>query len=345
MLTWERFKKTKAAGMGIVVPKFQEAGKDYALDELEKEGNKIKNCGMLIKTVACKKCGENYFKSYARCKSKYCPTCSALKGAIWCAKLYPKLQQWLEKGNNIHFATFTIPDQDDITVALDIIYKAWRYMTNKLCPEEWKKRFAGGVKAVECKIGKNSKKWHVHIHCLVLRAGYRKDTYFLRENWKKAVCHVIGEDVQVLNPDIRPIRAKDGTKNKDKLLWAVCETVKYATKVSTDMETYRLVEAFCALKNRRQISCWGLLHGTTSLVEQEMNEETEHLIKSFECATCGHTISEFLELWENTGKYWQETEMRNYKEAVTFVEEQEQLDFDMDWDKDEEGNTYVQLKW
>ena len=344
MITWERFKRTKAAGIGIVLPKFQEAATDYQDVELEKEGNRIKNCGMMIKALSCQQCGERYFKSYARCKSKYCPTCSALKGAIWCAKLYPLLKQWLEQGNNIHFATFTIPDQDDLEYALKVIYDAWRYMTNKLVPKEWKKRFAGGVKAVECKIGKYSGKWHVHIHALVLRSGYRKDTYFLKENWTKAVQHVMG-DVQVLNPDIRPIRAKDGSNNRDKLLWSVCETVKYATKIHPGMEIHRLVQAFYGLKNRRQISCWGVLYGVTKLVENEMYEDSDNMIESFKCTTCGFDMSEFLELWESTGKYWQDTEMKDYKEATTFKAAPIELELDKAWGVSEEDGAYTQLKW
>ena len=345
MISWERFKKTKAAGMGIVLPKFQEAATDYQDNTLAKEGERIKNCGMMIKAIGCKKCGEKFFKGYARCKSKYCPTCSALKGAIWCAKLYPLLQQWLEKGNNIHFATFTIPDQEDLEYALKIIYDAWRYMTNKLVPKEWKERFAGGVKAVECKIGKYSGKWHVHIHALVLRTGYRKDAHFLKENWSKAVHHVMGENIYVAWPNIKPIKAKDGSKNRDKLLWSVCETVKYATKINPDMETYRVAQAFYGLKNRRQISCWGVLYGISKLVEKEMDEESDNLIKSFKCTTCGFDISEFLEIWENTGKYWQDTEMKNYKEAVEFVEKPIELDFDKNYWYDEEDNICVQTKF
>ena len=345
MITWERFKKTKAASIAIVVPKFNEAAEDYNCEDLRKEGKKIANCGTMIKTLQCARCGENYFKSYARCKSKYCPTCSALKGAIWCAKLYPRLKEWLDRGNNIHFATFTIPDQEDINEALNIINNSWRYMTNKLVTAEWKKRFAGGVKAVECKIGRYSGKWHVHIHCLVLRTGYRKDTYFLREAWTKAVKHYIGKDKQVLYPNIKPIRAKDNSKDKDKILEAVCETVKYATKINPEMENYRIKQAFEALKNRRQIACWGILRGISKEVEKEINEESENIIEAFKCATCGHDICEFIELWENSGKHWQDTELKNYKESVIFKEKELKLNLDQDWGISEEDGAYAQLKW
>lgn len=319
MIKFERFKRTRKAAQKIVAPAFKNAGELLGAAELIEEGKKINNCGAIIKVLQCENCGNQYFRNFFKCKSKYCPTCAALKGSIWCAKLYPRLQQWLQDGKYVCFATFTIPAQDNLETALETIYNAWRYMTNKLVAKEWKTRFAGGLKSVEIKIGKNSKKWHVHIHALVLRAKYGRDHHFLREAWIKAVQHILGKETIVNMPRIESIKeTAKNNKEKDRILAAICETVKYMTKVNTNMTPDQLKECFNLLKGRRQIACWGNLYGLSKTVEKEMEEDSDNQIKSFECE-CGCTIGHFIELWDNTNTNWQEKELAgNYNEVCKF---------------------------
>lgn len=249
----------------------------------------------------------------------------------------------VKKKKYVCFGTFTIPNQEDLEVALDVVYKAWRYMTNKLVPAEWKKRFAGGVKSVEVKIGKYSKKWHVHIHAMFFRDKYGRDHHFLREAWIKSVQHFLG-DVQVNVPRIESIKNKATTKKeKDIILGAICETVKYMTKINHDMETYRLVEAFNNLKGRRQISCWGILRGLTKKVEEVMDDESENLVESFKCATCGSTLSEFLEIWDEAGNGYKDLTMKEFKDVVTFVPAVEKLPLNYERDKDEDDKDWEQI--
>lgn len=336
MITWSRFKSTRNKSQGMVVPAFKNAGEKLSNKDLLKEAEKLDNCGYYVKLLECKNCGEDYFRGFTKCKSKYCPTCSAIKGAIWCAKLYPIIEQWLAQGKYVCFATFTIKDQVNLEYMLDVINKAWRYMTNKLVPKEWKKRFAGGVKSIEVKIGKNSGLWHVHIHALILRSHYGRDHHFLREAWAKAVKKFMGEDVPVNMPRIESIKNKaNNQKDKNHIIGAICETIKYITKINTNMTAEQIEECYRILKNKRQISCWGNLYGISKKVEKEMDEESDNLIERFECIKCGCNLSEFIEIYDTTGDNWQSSEYLNYEEATTFKPIQEIINNNLEYKYEE----------
>ena len=343
MLKWERFKKANGIAKGTIVPAFRNAYNELEEEILKKEAEKIDSCGYFIKVLECEKCYARYFRNFSKCKSKYCPTCAALKGAIWCAKLYPLLDKWLKEKKYVCFGTFTIPAQESLAKALEIIYGAWRYMTNKLVQSEWKERFAGGVRSVEVKIGKYSGKWHVHIHALLLRAKYGRDHHFLREAWIKAVRHIVGEEIEVNMPRIESIRENPKClKEKNKILSAICETIKYITKINHDMTSNQLLECVKLMKGRRQISCWGNLYGISKKVEREFDEDSEGAIETFLCKACGYTMADYLEIYDSTGKNWQDTNLTgDYSEVVTFQHIEEEFS-DEKPEKDEE---YEQMRW
>lgn len=132
-------------------------------NSIGKEINKIQFCGNVVQSITCTQCGERYFKGYHRCKSKYCPTCAKLKSYIWAAHLMKYFDGWLNNNRKIFFANFTVPNTENLKDALTTINNAWRYMTNKLVPKEWKKRFDGGLRSLEIKKGSKQGLWHPHL--------------------------------------------------------------------------------------------------------------------------------------------------------------------------------------
>lgn len=317
MLSFEKFKKTHHKLYNYTIPLFQRAG-------IEKEAEKMSSCGGVVYTQKCAGCGTNYFKGYNRCKSKYCPTCSRLKSYIWCAKLYPTMEEWIAKGKSIHFATFTLKNMESLKSAVEIVNEAWRFMTNKAEKEEFGARFAGGVRSLEVKIGKNSGLWHAHIHALILKIGTSRDFKFLRRSWNSSCLHVVqrkmltvGDMKKIGSVDIRAITPSANGKNP--LLAAIMECTKYITKLRLDIPADKLTELYTVMKGRRQTSCWGILYGTTSRVDEEMNECGENEITDFLCTRCGCKKSELEMLYEDA-THWQNEEMEDLKSACTFAE-------------------------
>lgn len=313
MISYQKFLKSRATARRYVIPTLKNAG-------LEKEAGKIECCGNMVKSMTCTGCGQKYFKSFSRCKSKFCPTCMKLKAYIWCAKLYPKIKDWIASGKLIFFATFTVKNQESLKQALDIVYGAWRAMTHDIAREEFEARFSGGVKSVEVKIGKFSGLWHVHIHTLLFREKEGKDFHFLKNAWNKAAQSVMGTDQKVGSIDVRSISKDTG---KDNVLKSIMETVKYMTKLQPFIAPDKMNELFKLLKGRRQISCWGILYGTSEKVDKEMDEKSENEIESFTCSVCGCTEAKMEEIYQESEDYIESLDMKNYKDVCTFVSKPE----------------------
>lgn len=309
MLKFAKFKKTKGISKYIVVPAFRAAG-------IEKEANRLHGCGTIIKTIQCDNCNKNYFKSYNRCKSKYCPTCMKVKSLIWTAKIYPEIKKWIESGKEVSFATFTIKNQENLTIALNLLYDSWRFMTNKHVPIEWKNRFSGGIKSIEVKKGKYSDKWHPHIHALIFKDNTNKDYHFIKKAWEKSTSHIFGTDTKVGSVDIRNINKS--TSNNE-ILFACLEAVKYMTKLKPNTKPEELKVLYNELKNRRQISTWGILRGINNRVEKEMDEESENEIVNFTCKICGCTSSHLNQLYEKSETWLDDLQLDNYEEVCTFT--------------------------
>lgn len=293
-----------------------------------KEADKITYCGDVVNTVQCDDCGTNHFKSFLRCKSKFCGLCQHVKSGLWTAHLTSWLKQWLEQGNYVVFLNLTIKDTDSLNEGLHQLEGAWRSMTTKY-RKAFLSYFPGGFKSIEVKTGKNSGQWHPHIHALVLKDKYSKDTDFLHYVWPKCVYEMGGEAV---NLKILPFKKQPGESSEDydlRLVKSVREVCKYITKFDWETEKpERVAEMVSALKGKRQYAVWGALQNVRHAVEADLNTKSDEEIKEFICQRCGCTKGHPNKLFR---AIWGEDEplMEDYKtsmpESVVSEEEKQKL--------------------
>lgn len=276
------------------------------------EADKIMSCGDIVNTVQCDDCGTNHFKSFVRCKSKFCSLCQKVKSGLWTAHLVDWLRQWLRQGNYVVFLNLTIKDTDTLEEGLKQLEGAWRLMTNKY-RKVFLSYFPGGFKSIEVKTGKNSGQWHPHIHALVLKDRYSKDTDFLHYVWPKCVADMGGEAVNI---KILPLKMSPGQDKEDfevELAKNVKEVCKYITKFDWEKEkSERVAEMYEALRGKRQYAVWGALQHVRHEVDADLNTKSDAEVKEFVCQRCGCTSGHPNKLY---GVIWGEEEplMEDYK--------------------------------
>lgn len=303
-MKYKKFKSLHQINNKLIAPTFEKAG-------LTAEAWKIQSCGDFIHTIKCDHCGTQHFKGFSRCKSRYCAICNKAKSMLWLAKLYPYLKSWVDSGNYIVFVNYTIRDREKLTQGLEVLQDAWRYMTHdhKQTRKEFKKRYVGGVKSLEVKIGENSGKWHPHLHTMVLKREYTKDDYdFLAPAWAKSVEYAgggkYGTDEQEGLVYLEAFGAYNKRRDRKKpyeerLLKSIMEVVKYMTKFDyVNDTTEHLEQMYFGLKGIRQLSTWGVLYKIPREVEQELDSMTDDQIKQFVCQICGCTEGTFDKLYK-----------------------------------------------
>lgn len=265
------------------------------------EARKVNECGTFGGVVQCANCKAEYFKSFDRCKSKFCSLCNKTKSLIWIARLFNFFKNWLAEGKYIVFLNFTIRDRESLSEALRILQDSWRIMQNSTASREYfNKVFVGGLKSLEVKLGKNSNIWHPHLHCIVLKEHFTKDTDFLHAVWPEAILRAGGSNTEG-NLKIVPFNRYDTVQQigyeayEQKLLRSVIEAVKYITKFdyeNSDPNTLREVAE--ALKGKRQISTWGVLYDMQKQADEDMKKIDSKDISGFVCKQCGSTIGTYL---------------------------------------------------
>lgn len=294
-MKFKKFKSLYSVNKNIIAPSFLRA-------RLVDEAWKIQDCGNFIHTLKCTHCGTQHFKGFNRCRSRYCAICNKAKSMLWLAKLYPYLKAWLESGNYVVFVNYTIRDRQNLKDGLTVLQDAWRYMTHqcRAISKEFKKRYDGGMKSLEVKIGENSKMWHPHFHTMVLKRKYSNDDYsFLAPAWSKSVEAVgggkYGTETQegIVYLESFSAYSKKGGKKltyEERLLKSIMEVAKYMTKFDYINDTpEHLREMYYSLKGARQMSTWGVLYKIPKEVEQSLESMSNEQIKDFVCQTCGCT--------------------------------------------------------
>ncbi len=272
--------------------------------DLMNEVYKIHSCGSYINTIRCMDCGTNHFKSFVRCKSKFCMLCQRVKSTLWVACLYSWIKQWLEQGNYVVFLNLTLKDTDGLSEGLKQLEGAWRLMTGTKYKKAFLSLFPGGFKSVEVKTGKNSKQWHPHIHALVLKTRYSKDTDFLHYVWPRCVAEMGGF---ATNLEIMAFNKKPGEAKEDyelRLFNSVKEVCKYITKFDWRKEApERIAELYTTLKGKRQYAVWGQLRHVRDEVETAFKTKSDAECKDFVCQKCGGHNGVpnqlFKAVWEN----------------------------------------------
>ena len=150
-MEFREFKERKSFSLKKVIPLLREVG-------LTERADRISACGDFKDVAECQDCGTWHLYGLSSCKDRLCPICQKKRALLWFTKVTPLMREYLDKAYYVNFITFTIKDMSDLKQAIDIINKAFRYMTNghKQLAREFKKRFIGGVQSLEVKRGKNS---------------------------------------------------------------------------------------------------------------------------------------------------------------------------------------------
>jgi len=333
---FKRYKRYRQVTVNNIIPMVKEIG-EY------KTAEHMLDCGKFIKIAKCENCGEQHFKGYTSCDSRWCLNCMHKRMLCWMVHLIPIFQDWLAQGNYLTMLNFTVRDGFPLKERLELLSKAYREMTakDKNSMALWKERFPGGIRSLEVKLGKNSGAWHPHYHCLVMQEGgmgYVKDFNWLSAAWHKQVgfnttqikllCD--GSIVEIAdevtradgtwdcdwngNVFIKKIAVKPGrygrygNRSPSMLLSAVCETLKYIVKIEPaifgsmtrqpkgkeikpNVELFE--ELYRTLKNKRQVSTWGLLHGIKD-AEKDTGSKSEQDMIEFICQRCGCTEAQLL---------------------------------------------------
>lgn len=319
----KKFKSLYSVNQNLIAPVFEKAS-------LYDEADKIASCGNYIHTIKCDNCGTQHFKGFTRCKSRYCAICNKAKSMLWVAKLYPYLKAWLDSGNYVVFVNYTIRDRQSLSDGLRVLQEAWRHMTheNKQTRKEFKRRYEGGVKSLEVKIGENSQMWHPHFHTLVLKRSFSDDDYsFLAPAWSKSVEAVGGGKYGTENQEgIVYLESFSGYSKKggkklsyeERLLKSIMEVVKYMTKFDyVNDTTDRLTEMYNSLKGHRQLSTWGVLYRVPREVEQSLESMTDEQISDFVCQICGCTKGTLDKLHRSV---WKDEYLADYSRNVPNVD-------------------------
>ncbi|MBO8161992.1 MAG: protein rep [Thermosipho sp. (in: Bacteria)] len=266
----------------VVIPAFER------LDVGQAE--KLKACGKYISVIECNSCATRHFAGFNRCKSRWCIPCNHAKVLIWVARLYPVLEDWVNKGGYVSMLNFTVRDMENLEDGIQKLNKSFRDLYNMTRNRKyWKDRFPGGIRSLEVKRGSGSGLWHPHFHCIVLQSSYAKDFDWLRERWEQVTSKNFGAHEKVGSVWIKSISGKHG------ILKAILETLKYIIKpeysVYNDFES--LSEMYIALKGTRQINTWGVLRGISRQVDEDIDSVEQKKLAEFVCRRCGFTKGEF----------------------------------------------------
>lgn len=312
-MQFKKFKKLHSINNDVVIPALEKCMQEPTADKIliRKEIEKVYSCGSIIYTIRCNQCGQDHFKGFSRCKSKFCALCNQTKARMWVARLFQFCKDWLSAGKYIVFLNFTIRDRDNLEEGLNVLEKAWHEMTseNVKFRKVFKSKFLGGVRSLEIKLGEKSNLWHPHLHCLALKDKPSKDTYFLHYAWPLAV-HAAGGDIDERNLKILPFSPYDKSNVVDResfnleLVKSIAEVVKYIVKVDyASLPPKRLAELVPAVKGKRQINLWGVLYNLKQVVDGDMETMSERELKEFVCQVCGCTSGTMNSLaryiWEN----------------------------------------------
>jgi plasmid rolling circle replication initiator protein Rep len=294
---WDEYQKRRSYMNGSIIPLFRQA-------QIEpRRVKQLEDCGKFINTIECDSCNASHYSSYRRCKSRWCSCCNHTRSLQWFAKLYPVVEDWLNKGNYAFMMNFTVKDTVSLHEGLDLLQSSFRKMTNgnKAFREWWYSRYAGGLRSLEIKLGENSRNWHPHLHCLVLTDRIEKDYEFIKENWKYHTQRYYGglftEYKDGVKVDVGSVWMK-GIK-KENFLESVTEIIKYIVKFEGDLldmlgksqsiEGYpnKLNEMVYEMTGKRQINTWGILRGLDDRVEEEIEKTDEKKLTEFICQLCG----------------------------------------------------------
>lgn len=283
------FQEKRRFAQKIVVPALIEHGYDQ-------KAIRIAKCGFFKHVALCSTCKTAYFNGASTCKDRFCPVCQKKRSLLWLAKLYPIFDNLINKGYIVNFLTLTIKDTESLKEGLDLLLGAFRVMQHddKTMSKQFNNLFIGGIRALEVKMGANSKLWHPHLHMLVVKNKKSKDFETIKNMWEKALQVVSGKKEKLGSVDIRNISFTTETGQKkfgrQALLQGICECFKYLTKSSWQMEN--IPEMIETLAKVHSLSSWGNIryYLAKQNAEREIEKEmdmTETELEHHVCKVCG----------------------------------------------------------
>jgi len=287
---WMRYRVGREYVQDTIYPLF----KKYNLPGADAIGT----CGSFVYSIDCNSCNTKHFAGFRSCTNRYCIPCNYKKSLVWLSKLYPVIEKWLDEGNTCSLLNFTVRDGQNLTERLDFLYNSFRnlYNNDKYTRKLWKDRFPGGIRSLEVKLGKNSKEWHPHYHCLVLQYKsdiFIKDIEWLIPEWHNKVGYPILEDGEPKKDSSGNIDYNGSvwikSVSKKNLTKSILETIKYILKfektIFSNDETF--LEVFESMRGKRQVNTWGLLRGLSKEVDDEFESWEERQLENFVCKVCG----------------------------------------------------------
>lgn len=240
---------------------------------------KMAICCEKSRIAKCKNCGAEHHKETTYCNQRLCPVCAKRKSLKYVAVLSDIFMN-LMKRHYVCMLTFTIPDSDNLKENMDNLEKSWRYMVHdcKFTRFGFKKLIAGGIRSFETKLGENSKKWHSHYHCIIIKSKFCKDFEILKAYWKHATKYITGKEGSI---DIRSIKLRNDRtttqiNNYESLIKAINETVKYITKFNfSDYSDKQVIELVNETYKKRFTNGFGILsrYQKDFAKADEMNED------------------------------------------------------------------------
>lgn len=257
----------------------------------------ISHCADFIDYALCLDCNTLYYNGFSSCKERICPICSKKRSLLLFKRFVPVLKNLLNEGYYINGLNFTIVNTNNLAKSIEVLTKAFRILQHddKCLKKEFNKRFIGGLRSLEIKIGENSKLWHPHLHCLVVKKEFSRDFDFLSEAWNKAV-KLAGGTESKTTPGLYGMisifslvdRRNANTDKEKSIEIGTLETLKYITKFDYDIDSDKLPELITSIKGVRMLNTWGILRNINLNIESDMNKSYREVLQSC-CSICKGT--------------------------------------------------------
>ena len=290
LMKYHDFLEKQFFARNIVAPAFESAG-------FHKIATDIMDCGLFKNYSLCLGCNILYFNGASSCKQRFCPVCNHKRSMLYFNRFVPIFKNLLAQGYYINMLNFTIVDDSSLSHSLEVLTKAFRYICHesKEYSSVFKSMFVGGISSKEIKLGENSKLWHPHIHCLVVKDRYSQDFEYLKYIWNNAV-RICGGYPSATNSGkygsvfISSVVDKTigDTQYVKSVESGVLETMKYITKFDYQLDNEYLPELVKTLKGVRSVNTWGCLRNIKSDVEDDMLKPYSEIYKCA-CTVCGGT--------------------------------------------------------
>jgi hypothetical protein len=225
----------------------------YASERGEvKLSQRIEGCGSYLLFRDYFTVGKVRLHAAKFCKNHLlCPLCAIRRGAKMVKAYLDRLEviKHAQSDLNAFMVTLTVKDGDDLSERFNHLHRSVQKLHkartrdrqyNESCKAE------GAVWSYEFKRGKNSGKWHPHVHAIWL-CKEKPDAKALSEQWQK----ITGDSFIV---DVRPFHDQEDVTS------GFLEVFKYALKFS-DLPLDDNWHSYKELKGKRLIASFGAFRG------------------------------------------------------------------------------------